>query len=353
MNTKTALITKALESGRLSLLCIFLIALAIVAKPDAAQSTDRLIVTDPTGVNTEFAATDSGTIRLNSNTLPSTVASWALIYGSSTNSNTGYTLDSYGSPVSPATTVTYGGGGAFRFARGTQASPTAVELGDRLGYFAFSGYDGVTGFVNASGFTSKVDGSNVSSGFVPAKLSFETIAQPGETPDDGARVERMVISSKGYVYIGGSGSAGTGIPTTTSYPLQIGNGAYVSAGGQWTNASSRAYKENINTLTTEEANQALDGLSPVKYNYKADKEEKHVGFIAEDVPDLVATKDRKGLSALDIVAVLTKVVQEQKNTIAEQTNMISELSKKVDAMQKEINRVKGMNIVGSIGADIK
>jgi hypothetical protein len=37
-----------------------------------------------------------------------------------------------------------------------------------------------------------------------------------------------------------------------------------------------------------------------------------VGFIAEDVPDLVSTKDRKGLSPMDIVAVLTKVVQELK-----------------------------------------
>ena len=34
-----------------------------------------------------------------------------------------------------------------------------------------------------------------------------------------------------------------------------------------------------------------------------------MGFIAEDVPELVATNDRKGLSALDITAVLTKVVQ--------------------------------------------
>jgi hypothetical protein len=43
-----------------------------------------------------------------------------------------------------------------------------------------------------------------------------------------------------------------------------------------------------------------------------DKDEKHVGFIAEDVPELVAMKDRKSLSPMDIVAVLTKVVQELK-----------------------------------------
>jgi len=322
-------------------------ALVIFATPNGAYSTDRLIVTDPTGSNTEFAAADNGTIRLNSNTLPATAPSWALIYGSSSTvppSNTGYALDSYGSPVSPATTVTAGGGGTFRFARGTQAAPTSVGNGDRLGFFLFSGYDG-SNWWNSVGISAYVD-NTVSTGNVPSKITFETLAQPGETPSSGGvRMQRLMISSKGYVAIGGD--TGSGIPTPSN-PLQVGN-AYVTPGGQWTSASSRAYKENINTLTTEEANQALDGLSPVKYNYKTDKEEKHVGFIAEDVPDLVATKDRKGLSALDIVAVLTKVVQEQKNTIAEQTNMISELSKKVDAMQKEINRVKGMNIVGSIG----
>ena len=56
-------------------------------------------------------------------------------------------------------------------------------------------------------------------------------------------------------------------------------------------------------------------MSPLKYNYKSTKDEHHVGFIAEDVPDLVATKDRKGLSSMDIVAVLTKVVQKQQEQI--------------------------------------
>ena len=53
----------------------------------------------------------------------------------------------------------------------------------------------------------------------------------------------------------------------------------------------------------------------------------HVGFIAEDVPNLVATKDREGLSPMDIVAVLTKVVQEQQKTMEEMRKDIAELKK--------------------------
>jgi len=67
----------------------------------------------------------------------------------------------------------------------------------------------------------------------------------------------------------------------------------------------------------EEAVDALATLNPVKFNYKAEKDEEYVGFIAEDVPDLVATKARKSLSPMDIVAVLTKVVQQQQQKIAE------------------------------------
>ena len=37
-----------------------------------------------------------------------------------------------------------------------------------------------------------------------------------------------------------------------------------------------------------------------------------MGFIAEEAPDLIAMKDRRGLSPMDIVAVVTKVVQELK-----------------------------------------
>jgi hypothetical protein len=97
----------------------------------------------------------------------------------------------------------------------------------------------------------------------------------------------------------------------TDNSLQMKNGASCTAAGVWTNASSRDLKENIRSISTEEAVEALGSLDPVKYNYKTDQQDEYVGFIAEDVPELVASKDRKGMSSMDVVAVLTKVVQEQ------------------------------------------
>lgn len=300
------------------ILALALMLAAPAVSMAASTGTDKLIVKDASG-NQKFSAKDDGSVMLNTGTFDG--PSYAYVYGAADNNIAGMAFDSY------ATSATAGGGGAFRFARGTQAAKTAVQNGDRLGFFVFGAYDGTT-FYNSAAFTAKIDGT-ASTGIVPTKLVFETTAT-----NQAARTEKMVIASSGNVGIGAS---------TPNYPLHMGSGAYVTTGGVWTNASSREYKEDIKGLTTTEALETLEGLKPVKYAYKADREDKHIGFIAEDVPELVATKDRKGLSAMDIVAVLTKVVQEQKN-------MISELSGKVENMQQEINRVKGMNLVGSIGA---
>lgn len=125
----------------------------------------------------------------------------------------------------------------------------------------------------------------------------------------------MVIKTNGQIGIG------TSIPT---HLLQLSGGAY-SDGATWVNASSRELKENIKEVSAEEAVATLAKLEPVQYNYKANKEEQYVGFIAEDVPDMVAVNDRKGLSAMDITAVLTKVVQEQQKTIAELQERLAEV----------------------------
>jgi len=82
-------------------------------------------------------------------------------------------------------------------------------------------------------------------------------------------------------------------------------------------SSSRELKENIAELSGKEAVEALKNLNPVKFNFKADSDKnRHIGFIAEDVPELVATSDRKTLSPMDIVAVLTQALKEQQNTIS-------------------------------------
>jgi hypothetical protein len=135
---------------------------------------------------------------------------------------------------------------------------------------------------------------------------------------------KMTIDTAGFIGVG---------TTNPGFPIEVAtaNNARLETTGNWVNPSSRQLKENIKTLTSEEAINTLNELNPVKYNYKVDKEEGYVGFIAEDVPGLVAVKDRKGLVTMDVVAVLTKVVQEQQSAISDLNKKIAELEKKSDS----------------------
>jgi hypothetical protein len=132
-------------------------------------------------------------------------------------------------------------------------------------------------------------------------------------------VERMIISNLGFVGLG------VAVP---AFPIEHSSGAHLTTGGVWTNASSRSFKNDIRNLDATAATETLKNLQPVTYTYKVDPNEHHVGFIAEDVPDLVATPDRKSLSPMDIVAVLTKVVQDQQTTIDSLKSRLDQIEKK-------------------------
>lgn len=130
-------------------------------------------------------------------------------------------------------------------------------------------------------------------------------------------------SSTAFVIEGG-GDVGIGVENPT-HLLDVGSSGAYCNGGAWVNGSSREYKSNIKSLTVEQAMETLDALEPTSFTYNDDQDELFLGFIAEDVPELVATKDRKGLATMDIVAVLTKVVQAQQAEIDELHRAIEQL----------------------------
>lgn len=143
-----------------------------------------------------------------------------------------------------------------------------------------------------------------------------------------SNVQRVIIDNEGFIGIGTDVSA-----LNPDSPIHHTSGARLTAGGTWQNASSRALKHDIADLSSESALAAMESLKPVTFAYDVDPAEKHVGFVAEDVPDLVASKDRKSLSPMDIVAVLTKVAQDQQRTIEEQQKALLALRAEVEALK--------------------
>ena len=126
----------------------------------------------------------------------------------------------------------------------------------------------------------------------------------------------------------------------TSVILELANGAYCD--GVWHDTSSRSMKKDIKDLDAKAAMEAFRKLRPVTYAYKANPADPKVGFIAEEVPELVADPGRKSLSPMDMVALLTKVVQGQEKTLDKTRAELKKKDVEMAAMKAEIEKLKKM-----------
>jgi len=102
----------------------------------------------------------------------------------------------------------------------------------------------------------------------------------------------------------------------------------VKVGGTISQSSSAILKDDVTELSGEQAMDALRELNPVTFRYKADSSRRrNVGFIAEDAPELVSYQQRDRLAAMDIVAVLTKVVKEQQALIDDLKDQVGAIAR--------------------------
>ena len=190
----------------------------------------------------------------------------------------------------------------------------------------------------------------------PASCSMTVFYQTGDHLrfkfDDGSQPFRVVA---GNLTAGGGAAIdgmlrmlwNTGAPTpaagtafvwhdssdgSVKFRFSSGTPAQLTSAGVWTDASSRAFKNNIQLLSTSDAMAALQKLTPVRFYVNGSTDEQ-VGFIAEDVPALVATEGRQGVAPMDVVGVLAKVVQEQQA-------QLQQLAGEVAALRAALERVQ-------------
>jgi hypothetical protein len=128
--------------------------------------------------------------------------------------------------------------------------------------------------------------------------------------------------------IAADGDVGIGTASPTA-KLHVAGNALVT--GTLEIGSSRAIKEGIKDLSLKDARETLVALKPVHFKYKNETEQQ-LGFIAEDVPDLVATDSRKSLVPMDFVAVLTKVVQQHDDRVKKLEEAVNARDKAIEAL---------------------
>lgn len=103
--------------------------------------------------------------------------------------------------------------------------------------------------------------------------------------------------------------------------------------------STRTRKSHIAELESAPAQEALRSLTPVEFLYKDDEtQEPRLGFIAEDVPELVANSDRQSVPIMDVVALVTRVVKDQQQTLQDQRVTIETQQQALDKHGSTIDR---------------
>lgn len=119
---------------------------------------------------------------------------------------------------------------------------------------------------------------------------------------DGSGNIRMQVTSAGNVGIGV-------VPTLG--PLEMASGAYVTAGGTWTNASDVALKQSFAPVDSASILDAVAALNVDKWEYKAEPGVVHIGPTAQDFKALfgVGANDTS-ISTVDAIGVLLSAVKE-------------------------------------------
>ncbi|MEM5789850.1 MAG: tail fiber domain-containing protein, partial [Syntrophobacteraceae bacterium] len=107
-----------------------------------------------------------------------------------------------------------------------------------------------------------------------------------------------------------------------------------AAGTSWTNLSSREYKENIRHVEDSKYTAMLAKLMELKvtsYNYKGEfggEGDSRIGFIAEDMPKEVLSKDGKGVDVYELLAFTIGAMKAQQKQIEELRARLDEASLK-------------------------
>ncbi|HLZ89210.1 MAG TPA: tail fiber domain-containing protein, partial [Puia sp.] len=133
-------------------------------------------------------------------------------------------------------------------------------------------------------------------------------------------------------------AAGTGKALVVGSNAANGNGAYLTTGGVWTNASDRAKKDHFVVVDRDEILDKIRQLPIARWNYKG-LEEQHIGPVAQDFYRLfqVGTDD-KTISTIDPSGIALVGVQGLSEKLERQQQEIAQLEGRLAAGQDAILR---------------
>jgi hypothetical protein len=122
-----------------------------------------------------------------------------------------------------------------------------------------------------------------------------------------------------------------------------GNGAYLTGGGVWTNASSIDLKTNFIGLTNEWIFNKIKSINVSKWTYK-DTDEVHIGPTSEEFAKAFNTGagSDKFISTIDVSGVALRGVQGLIDRDESQAEEINELKSEIEQLKEQIELLKSL-----------
>jgi len=134
-------------------------------------------------------------------------------------------------------------------------------------------------------------------------------------------------------------SASSSAALVVGFNSTNGNGAYLTTGGVWTNASDRDKKENFQSLDQGELLARIDQLPVTRWNYKG-LHEQHIGPVAQDFYRLFNVgRDDKTISTIDPSGIALAGIQGLHQKIKDQQAEIDSLKARLEKQQDDMNKV--------------
>jgi len=129
-------------------------------------------------------------------------------------------------------------------------------------------------------------------------------------------------------------------------PLTMINGAFLSSGGTWTNASDRNAKTNFAAIDTRQILERLSAIPVQSWNYKAEAVSiRHIGPMAQDFfAAFNLGEDDKHITTIDEGGIALAAIQGLNQKLEENTRQLRELVQQKDALlatqQQQIERLE-------------
>lgn len=216
-------------------------------------------------------------------------------------------------------------------------------FGDSAGFKNTAGSENVaigikSGFNLTTGSNNTFIGPNTNSG-INGILTNSTAIGNGAV----VTVSNNFVLGDANVTGWGFGVAAGGRAIKVGTDASNGNGAYLTAGGAWTDVSSVNKKENFTPVDAAVILSKINKLAITKWKYINTKEEYHIGPMAEQFYQLFKIGFDNSLSAMDKSGVallgiqqLSKENKNLKKTISIQKKKIDNIEKRLLAMEKRL-----------------